>query len=444
MFIRRTSTAVAVGLLGAVVAAASAQKPRPPEDEINLRRTAVVEAVRRTRDAVVNISATKMVARRTGPFGLDPFWHFFDRGEMVRVPSDSLGSGFVIHPEGYIATNHHVIDRARAVKVEFADGRTMPAELIASDAEADLAILKVNPDKPLPALELGDSSDLMIGEPVIAVGDPLGYGHTVSTGIVSAIRRELRDSNDRVILTDLIQTDAAINPGNSGGPLLNAYGQVVGINTAIRGDAQNIGFAIQVNRLRDLIPELMNPLQVRRLDIPLSLRERRTLSPPCRVHCEVIEANNNSRVVTAINGRRIANLVDAYVALLAVQPEDRSVTVRYADGTERRVPVRPAAPPSAVTEGRRRLGLTIEQLTPMLAERYRLSVEEGLFVSEVARDGPAARAGIRAGDVIIQLGRYRVSTLEGFDRIMHSLPEHGRMRVGVVRGDRMGYTTVDF
>ena len=422
-----------------------AQRPRTADEEVNLRRTPIVEAVARTRNAVVNVSATKMVAKRISPFDFDPFWHFFDSGQVVRVPSDSLGSGFIIHPDGYIVTNHHVIDRARAVTVEFADSRKLPAELISSDAEADLAILKVNHGQPLLAVELGDSSDLMIAEPVIAVGDPLGYSHTVSTGIVSAIRRELRDRNDKVILTDVIQTDAAINPGNSGGPLLNAYGQVIGINTAIRGDAQNIGFAIQVNRLRDLIPELMNPLQVRRLDIPIVLRERRTLRPPCRVYCEIVEAGAGARVVEAINGRRPANIVDAYAILLAVRAEDRVVTIRYADGSEKRVPVRPAAPPGAVTEARRRLGITIiEQVTPMLAERYRLSVEEGLFVAEVSRDGPAARAGIKPGDVIIQVSRYRVSTLEGFDRVMYALPDHGRVRMVIVRGERMGYVTVEF
>src|SRR5439155_11093365 len=139
---------------------------------------------------------------------------------------------------------------------------------------------------PLPALDLGESNDLMIGEPVIAVGNPLGFSHSVSTGIVSAIHRDIDPrrkaepdngpmKGEQAALRDLIQTDAAINPGNSGGPLLNAYGQVIGINTAIRGDAQNIGFAIPIDRLRDLIPDLMSPSQVTKLDMPLKLAERR-------------------------------------------------------------------------------------------------------------------------------------------------------------------------
>src|SRR5205085_3777756 len=129
----------------------------------------------------------------------------------------------------------------------------------------------------------------MIGEPVIAVGNPLGYSHSVSTGIVSAVHRDLKaDNGGAVVLGDLIQTDAAINPGNSGGPLLNAYGQVIGINTAIRGDAQNIGFSIPINRLRDLVPELMNPSQSTKVDVHLKLAERRSVSPPARVNADVL------------------------------------------------------------------------------------------------------------------------------------------------------------
>jgi len=251
-----------------------------PAEGVNLRQTITVQVVRQTKDAVVNISTTKMISRRVSPFGDDPFWQGLDMGgDIVKVPANSLGSGFIVHPDGYVITNHHVIDRARQITVELVDGRKFSADLISSDAEADLAVLRIHSDKPLPSLQLGDSSDLMIGEPVIAIGNPLGYSHSVSTGIVSAIHRDLRDRQNHVMLGDLIQTDAAINPGNSGGPLLNAYGQVIGINTAVRSDAQNIGFAIQINRLRDLIPELMNPAQVTKVNVPFKLREKRQLTP---------------------------------------------------------------------------------------------------------------------------------------------------------------------
>src|SRR6267378_7018964 len=177
---------------------------KAPPEEINLRRTVTVEVVKKTKDAVVNISATKIVNQRMNPFGMDPFWQQFDMGDVARIPADSLGSGFIVHPDGYVVTNHHVIDRARRVNVELADGRKLPAELISSDPEADLAILKINDTKPFPTIELGDSSDLMIGEPVIAVGNPMGFSHSVSTGIVSAIHRDLKGPDERAVLADLV------------------------------------------------------------------------------------------------------------------------------------------------------------------------------------------------------------------------------------------------
>jgi serine protease Do len=416
---------------------------KAPPEEINLRRTVTVEVVKKTKDAVVNISATKIVNQRMNPFGMDPFWQQFDIGDVARIPADSLGSGFIVHPDGYVVTNHHVIDRARRVNVELADGRKLPADLISSDPEADLAILKINDSKPFPTIELGDSSDLMIGEPVIAVGNPMGFSHSVSTGIVSAIHRDLKDQREKAILKDVIQTDAAINPGNSGGPLLNAYGQVIGINTAIRGDAQNIGFAIQVNRLRDLIPELMNPTHVNKVDLPIRLYEKRRLTPPAAIACEIC-VDGKDRVVAAVNGHRPTDIVDAYASLLRVRSDQKQLSIQYADGKTEQVAVRPSPLPSTVVEAKKRLGITLEQVTPMLAEKYQIQSEDGLFISEVQRGSIAANAGLKAGDVIVQVSRYRVSSLNDFGILLDHFPEHGKVRVGVVRNDRIGYAVLEF
>jgi serine protease Do len=425
--------------------AAALPAPADPAEPINLRKTVTVEVVRKTKDAVVNISTTKTVSRRVSPFG-DPFFSSpFDAGQVVQVPANSLGSGFIIHKEGYVVTNHHVIDRARTINVELADGRKLPADLISSDAEADLAVLKIHSDKDkaFPVLELGDSSDLMIGEPVIAVGNPMGFSHSVSTGIVSAVHRDLKDEHDKVLLGDLVQTDAAINPGNSGGPLLNAYGQVVGINTAIRGDAQNIGFAIQVNKLRDLIPELMRPAAVTKVDVPLRLMERRSVSPPANVRSEVYEIRDKKPVVLqSIDSRPCRTIVDAYVALLEAKA-GQPIELRWETGRERVVPK--AVPlPDAIVQAKRRLGLGIQAVSPMLAEKYHLAVEDGLLVSEVARGGIADKAGIEPGDVLVQLGRYRVRTLDDLAGLMERLPASGRVRVGVIRGDQVASGFLEF
>lgn len=409
---------------------------QPPES-INLRRTVTVEVVRKTKGAVVNISTTKTVARRVGGFGDDPFWSPFDSGHIVQVPANSLGSGFIIHKEGYVVTNHHVIDRARQINVELVDGRKLPADLISSDAEADLAILKIRDKegKGFPVLELGDSSDLMIGEPVIAVGNPMGFSHSVSTGIVSAIHRDLKDSREKVVMADLVQTDAAINPGNSGGPLLNAYGQVIGINTAIRGDAQNIGFAIQVNKLRDLIPELMNPTHVNKLEVTTGVHETRTISEPATVVAKVFVPWSHLPV-SSINGHPISSVVDACVELLKVK-DGEEYEIALEGGHKSKYRAKPVPPPETVVQVRKRLGLGVEQLTPALAEKYRLSVEDGLLVSEVVKGSVAERAGLEPGDVIVQLGRYRVTTLDDLGTLMRQLPASGRVRIGVIRGEQI-------
>jgi S1-C subfamily serine protease len=429
--------------------------PALAQESINLRRTVTVGVVEKTKNAVVNISATKLVNRRISPFEGDPFWQNFDFGDVVKVPASSLGSGFIIHPDGYVVTNNHVIDRARSVTVELADGRKLPADLVSADADADLAILKIESDKPFPALTLGDSSDLLIGEPVIAVGNPFGFSHSVSTGIVSAIHRDLKNQQGGVMLGDLVQTDAAINPGNSGGPLLNAYGQVIGINTAIRGDAQNIGFAIQVNKLRDLIPELLDPARVAKVDLPVHFKEVRTLTPPATVASavEFTDKIEDGRFLRSINGHAVKDIIDAYVQLLRINAGDevKLVSAATAAGnapadnvSETSFKAVAVNPPDALVKAKERLGLTIEVLTPMLAEKYHLQSDTGLFVTAVARDSAAAKAGVQTGDVIIQLGRYRVATLTDFATLLQHLPETGRVRLGIIRGDKVGYAVMEF
>jgi serine protease Do len=432
-------------LLGALAVAATVARAAPPDSPINLRRTVTVQVVERAKDAVVNISTTKMVNRRAGPFGDDPFWHQFGGQDVIRVPANSLGSGFIIHRDGYVVTNNHVIDRARQIHVELADGRKLRADLISADPDADLAILRISSDRPLPYLALGDSADLMLAEPVIAMGNPLGFHHSVSTGVVSGIDRDLKDPRGRVMMAHLIQTDAAINPGNSGGPLLNAYGQVIGVNTAIRGDAQNIGFSIPVNRLRELIPELMNPSEVTKVDVGLKLTEQRICTPPASVQCTLLTADKK-RTVTAINGHKPRDIVDAYAMLLRAKADERlAVTYAGRDGKDEveRLACRAVPLPDAIVHARRVLGLTVEPLTPLLAEKYRLSSDDGMYVAQVAEGGSADRAGVQPGDVIVQIGRYRVSSLDDFAALLRQLRPGVRVRVGVIRGEQLGYGVLE-
>jgi serine protease Do len=421
---------------------------------INLRRTVTVEVVQKTKDAVVNISAKKLVAEHVR---VNEFFQTFDTGQVVHVPANSLGSGFIVHRDGYVVTNNHVIDHARQISVELADGRTLPADVVGADPDADLAVLRIHSATPLPTLAMGDSGDLMIGEPVIAVGNPLGLSHSVSTGIVSALHRDINPEKggqqpnapvqaahgEEAALHDLIQTDAAINPGNSGGPLLNAYGEVIAINTAIRSDAQNIGFAIPIDRLRDLIPELMNPSQVTKVDVPLHLAERRSVVEPATVVTRLVTTGDHSTELATLDGRHPTDIVDAYAALLGLRA-GQPITVGWADGHRQQLATRATPLPDAVVQARQRFGLSIEAVTPMLADRYHLAQEDGLFVTAVDRNTPAAEAGLQPGDVIVSFGRVHMATLDDFGALAGRLPASGKANVWVIRGTQLGYVPMKF
>jgi serine protease Do len=404
----------------------------------NLRRTHVVEVVERTKPSVVYISTRKLVAERFTPFGA-----MFPEIGQVRVrEGGSLGSGFIVHPDGYIVTNNHVVARARQIDVQLQDGRAFAAELVSSIPQNDLALLKISSDKPLPVLELGDCSDLMIGEPVIAVGNPKGLSYTVTTGIVSAIHRDLSFGEQEVQLTDLIQTDAAINSGNSGGPLLNAYGQVIGINTAVMaGDAQNLGFAIRVDRMRDLVPELMNPEQAGKLNIALKLKETRTITPPAKVHATVVTDSNVP--VVSIAGVKPRDIIDAYAVLLR-QKENVAFEVEFQGKPAVKVTPKAIPLPDAIVAAKQKLGVTIEPVTPLLAGRLGLGSEDGMYVAEVLRGSVADKAKIQPGDIILQLGNYRVSKLEDLSVLLQYLPDRGDVLVGIMRGNRTGFLTLKF
>jgi serine protease Do len=423
------------------------------ETGINLRRTVTVRVVQKTKDAVVNISALKLVDRQVTIQG--PFAQPFATGETVRVAANSLGSGFIIHRDGYVVTNNHVIDRARQISVELADGRKLPADLISADPDADLAILKIHSDTPLPTIELGDSSDLMIGEPAIAVGNPMGFSHSVSTGIVASLHRDIgtdpaeQKTSDQPVhgeeaaLRDLIQTDAAINPGNSGGPLLNAYGQVIGINTAIESHAQNIGFAIPIDRLRDLIPDLMNPSQVVKVDVPVKLMEKRTITEPATVNATIVSTGPKPVQLESINGQHPTDIIDAYAMLLKFKP-NQAIDVCWTGNQTQKLMTKASPIPDAIVQARRLFGLSIEQVTPMLADKHQLKQEDGLYIDNVDPDGPATKAGLAKGDVIVQVGSVRIISLDDFGALVPRLPESGAIRVWVLRGPVMGHVTLKF
>ncbi len=417
----------------------------------NLRMTNDVRVYQMTKDAVVNITSTRLVTARVGT-GDEVFDRFFG-GQIEQVPAQSLGSGFVIHPSGYIITNEHVVEEGTDVECVFSNGDKLAAQVIATDNEHDLAVLKVEPKKPLQAIALGSSEDLMIGEPVYAIGNPFGYAGTMTRGIVSALDRTLEASPTKSY-KGLIQTDASINPGNSGGPLLNAYGQVVGINTAIRADAHGIGFAISVSNMRDLLPAFLNPEALNRAQVGFTVEEKRTEKPPADVAAGVfikqVQVGSDAAKaglktadqIVAIGGASVTNVVDALVAMANAKPGD-TLALEVARGTlgkkmEIKLPVTKAPVPPVEDLLLTRMGIKAETVTPALVAKYKLAMRQGIYISAVKADSPAGAAGIEPGDVLYQLGRYRVGSVDDVATLLKTVKEEVDVPIGIVRGNAGG------
>lgn len=359
--------------------------------------------------------------------------------EDPEIPDEGSGSGFIVEADGHILTNHHVISGADRVTVKLADGRSLRAVVIGSDPATDIALIKVSAGGPLPVAPLGDSSGVRVGEWVCAIGNPLAYEHTVTVGVVSFLGRKLFDAS----LDDYIQTDAAINFGSSGGPLINARGEVIGMNAAISRKARNIGFAIPINQARAILPQLKADGRVARgylgvtlrdLDPDLSKSLRLAPSSGALVQ-DVTDGSPGARagirpydVIVSVDGRRVTSN-DDLIRHIAARPPGIGTTLQVLrDGRElsvslrlgerptqgdddarpspaRRVP-RPADTPSIA------LGLSVRDLDRGLARRLHVpDGMRGVVVSSVDPLGPAYEAGVERGDIILEVNRVEVPTL---------------------------------
>jgi serine protease Do len=377
------------------------------------------------------------------PFGPnDPFRDFFERFFKDQMPKDfrqqSLGTGVIIDKEGYILTNNHVVEMADEIKVKLADEKEFLAKIIGRDQKTDLALIKIDSDKPLSPLPLGDSDSLEVGEWVVAIGNPFGLGNTVTAGIVSAKYRQIGQSS----YDNYIQTDASINPGNSGGPLLNTSGEVVGINTAIfsqSGGNIGIGFAIPINMAKDLLPQLKTGKVVRgwlgvmiqkitpELKQKLDLKDEKgalvaDVTPGGPAEKAGIQRGD---VIVTFNGKEIKEMSELpYV--VASTPVGKSVNVQVLrKGQKKTFEIKIAelkdekeAP--VVTEAKPRLGMTVEDLTPELAKNFGLSEARGVVVVQVEDGSSAAEAGLRAGDVILEIDQSPVKDVKDFGRKIES------------------------
>jgi serine protease Do len=408
--------------------------------------------------AVVNIDATSRRApadrddadHDSGDRDADP--HQFEnphRGD-VDMPRRGTGSGVIIEPDGHILTNHHVIERAERIIVKLADGRTLRARVVGSDPDTDIALIKVESADPFVAAPLGDSDTLRVGEWVCAIGNPLAYEHTVTVGVVSFIGRKLFDKS----LDNYIQTDAAINFGNSGGPLINARGEIIGINSAISARASNIGFAVPINQARSVLPQLKQFGRVARGYIGVALKDvdpdlQQSLSlgdARGALVQDVTEGSPGDRaglkaydLITAVEGRAVRSNDELIRLVASMSPGSAvrldllrdgrpvHVVVKLAERPGRgepgeQAPTRPSSNPSNPNNPgtpEPPLGLLVRELDRDDVTRLELpKAVRGVVISRVEPLSPAFDADLERGQVILEVNRRPVSSVTDFRRLV--------------------------
>jgi len=392
--------------------------------------------------AVVNVS-TVMVIKGRGqaplPFGPDdPLRDFFERFFGDQMPKDykqrGLGTGFIIDKEGFILTANHVVEGAEEILVTLADKRELTAKIIGRDPKTDLALIKIDPANDIIPLPLGDSAKLEIGEWVVAIGNPFGLGNTVTAGIVSAKYRQIGAGP----YDNFIQTDASINPGNSGGPLLNTAGEVVGVNSAIFSQAGGnigIGFAIPINMAKDLLPQLKGGKVVRgwlgvmiqpitaELKEKLGLQDRKGALVADVITGGPAEKAGIQRgdVIVSFDGKEIRESTDLPY-LVASTPIGNKVAVEVIrKGQQKSVAVKvgelqEAREAEESGKAEPTLGLMVDEITPELAEELGLEETTGIIVTQVVNGSPAAEAGLKPGDIILEVDQQPMTNVRQFDR----------------------------
>jgi len=391
-------------LLAGATATAFAATP-PPAD---IRRDTTVEAVQRVMPAVVNIR-TETIVERHDPFErlLREFWGPYYSQRNRTETTYSLGSGVIIDEEGWVLTNFHVVSRATRVFVRLADGKEYEAERIVGTSYADVALLRiVNTNKAkFATIPFAADDDLLLGETVIALGNPFGLGGSVSKGILSSKSRRPPMENEPLEVEDWLQTDAAINPGNSGGPLVNLRGELIGVSVAVYREGQGIGFAIPVRRISGALAEMYSPetleslwfgARVRPGRLPLTISSVQADSPAAKAG---LRAGDQ---IVEVNGRPPQRFID-FTRTLVEAGTTRTVALAVQRGTERKTTrIRLVRETSFFNSElvRQKIGLSVEELTPQVAETLGLGDKRGVIITDVEPGSPAARAGLQKNMII--------------------------------------------
>ncbi len=382
------------------------------------RETTVVKAVQEVAPTVVAIT-TEVAAQN--PFS----W-------MGTGRSSSEGSGVIIDPEGIILTNAHVVDGAIKIAATFSDDTVYEAKIVGLAPELDLAILRLDRDEISPSVVIGHSDDLLLGETVIAIGNPFGLGHTVTTGVVSAIDRPLQ--TEERIYQNFIQTDASINPGNSGGPLINIHGELIGINTAIRSNAEGIGFAIPVDRAMKVAGDLLNFGRVQRpwlgidiTDVFFQMDGRRMVVPQVSWVYPDRSIWAKDDVILAIDGKKVQGRGDLNAYLSTLNPQSDVSLEIWRDGKIQEVALETEALPESVVD------MALQDILGIQLTKRQSS----LIVSKVLNSGAFSKNGLKVGDQVSAVNGQQVSTLEDVRTIIgNAKSDHKGNAVFTIRRGR--------
>jgi Do/DeqQ family serine protease len=458
---RSAKRLVVIVLIGVVVFV-----PQAGQCIINARENAVVRAVRDIGPAVVNISSQYELTQRSNPFfdfGLDPFFDsffrdFFEPRYRHSAKGTSLGSGVIVDgKQGFILTNEHVIARSAEIKVVLQDGLEFRAELVGAAPDFDLAVLKIETQEPLPDIEMGDSKDILIGETVIAIGNPFGFSHTVTTGVVSALYRTVK-TEDRTY-RDFIQTDASINPGNSGGPLVNINGDLIGITTAIYSKAQGIGFAIPINRARRVMEDIIRYGEVHFPWLGLFVQD---LDPRLSTYFNapegkgvlvsgVIEDSPAQRAGMEVGdiiigvGRHDMVSKESYVNTIRdYSAGDTIPLVVWKDGTKHSSTVRSTRFPDDMAESWAYAfwGLRVEEITAASRLQFRIVASQGVMVSALRPGCYLESIGAQQGDVVRKINEIIVTNKADFDKAVAKYRHKDAAVLVIQRGGHQYYVTV--
>jgi S1-C subfamily serine protease len=436
-------TGFSMGLVVGIFSVFGALAAAPVDDaSSDAARDPVVLAVQKVLPAVVNISTERIVEREFNDPFEDLFRQFFSQPRRSQAQGiQSLGSGVIVDEDGWIITNWHVVQRATKINVILADGSHYDAQYVSGDDKNDLALLRIQPKKPLPAVEIASESQTMLGETVVAIGDPFGFDHTVTKGVISAKDRSWPPENPQ--FEDVLQTDAAINPGNSGGPLINTRGQLVGINMAILSQAQGIGFAIPSRRVANLLEAWFTPEKRARLRLGVRFgRENgRIVVTDVQANSPAAQAGVQKKdKVVACDGQEITDVLLLERRLIHKKAGDEVKFDVERGGIAKSLAVKLTALPvlSARDLMFKKFGVQVQPLTRDLAQKLGIPFTQGLLVADVQPGSPGEIAQFQRGLVITQVAGEAVASMDRVAEQLEDVKTGDMVSMAIVVNERRG------